>query len=133
MDERYQILEDFQSQGGRSICRAYDLVLKQEVAIKRLPKSGVAEQKQSAPSLTPFRHPHVVEALDAGIDQDGPNVVMEMIGGEDLDKVVGHGVGRQPLPLDDFRLLARQCLEALIAAAELDLIHGDINILPTSC
>jgi serine/threonine protein kinase len=127
MDERYQILEDFQSQGGRSICRAYDLVLKQEVAIKRLPKPSGVEQGQAVPSLTSFRHPHVVEALDAGIDQDGPYVVMEMVSGEDLDQIVGHGVGRQPLPLDDFRLLARQCLEAFVAAADLDLIHGGIN------
>jgi len=127
MDERYQILEDFQTQSGRSICRAYDLVLKQEVTIKRLPKLGSAEQVQTAPTLTPFRHPYVVEALDAGIDEDGPYVVMEMVSGEDLDKIVGHGAGRQPLPLDDFRLLARQCLEALTAAADLDLIHGDIN------
>ncbi|MDB4615157.1 serine/threonine protein kinase, partial [Akkermansiaceae bacterium] len=64
------------------------------------------------------------------MDEDGPYVVMELLSGRTIDEMVERGT----LTLDDFREMALQTQEALIAAQDLDLVHRDIkptNIMVT--
>ena len=57
------------------------------------------------------------------MDSDGPYVVMELLSGRTLDEMVERGT----LTYDDFREVALQSQEALIAAQDLDLVHRDIK------
>ena len=78
---------------------------------------------KEAGALASLQHPHIVTVYDVGSDEDGPYVVMELITGKTLDELIE----RAPLTWPDFRELAMQTQEALIAAQELDLIHSDIK------
>jgi serine/threonine protein kinase len=76
-----------------------------------------------AASLCSVQHPNIVTVFDAGIDNDGPYVVMELLSGRTIDEMVDRGT----LTYQDFREVALQSQEALIAAQDLDLVHRDIK------
>ena len=106
--------------------------MSREVAIKRITMSvddpALKEEStrqliKEAGALASLQHPHIVTIYDVGTDEDGPYVVMELISGKTLDELIE----RAPLTWPDFRELALQTQEALIAAQELNLIHGDIK------
>ncbi len=112
--------------------RGYDTRMKREVAIKRISVNNDDPELQAestrqlikeAGALASLQHPHIVTVYDVGTDEDGPYVVMELIAGKTLDELIE----RAPLTWNDFRELALQTQEALIAAQELDLIHSDIK------
>ncbi len=132
MEERYEIRAKIGQGGLGAVYRGYDTRMNREVAIKRISvSSGDADlQEEStrqlikeAGALASLQHPHIVTIYDVGSDEDGPYVVMELISGKTLDELIG----RAPLTWADFRELALQTEEALIAAHELNLIHSDIK------
>lgn len=132
MEERYEIRGKIGQGGLGAVYRGYDTRMNREVAIKRISKSAgdPALQEEStrqlvkeAGALASLQHPHIVTIYDVGSDDDGPYVVMELISGKTLDELIE----RAPLTWPDFRELAMQTQEALIAAQELDLIHSDIK------
>nr|MCU0753225.1 serine/threonine protein kinase [Akkermansiaceae bacterium] len=120
-------------QGGLgAVYRGYDTRMNREVAIKRISKSAGDSELQEestrqlikeAGALASLQHPHIVTVYDVGSDEDGPYVVMELISGKTLEELIE----KAPLTWPDFRELAMQTQEALIAAQELDLIHSDIK------
>ncbi len=114
-----------------AVYRGYDTVMKREVAIKRLlpieetnlnEPSGDLIEKEAA-VLARFQHPNIVTIFAIEEDKDGPYVVMELIDGEDLHSVMTSGA----LSWSDFKDIAPQCLEPLVAAGELGLLHRDIK------
>lgn len=132
MEERYEIRGKIGQGGIGSVYRAYDTRMSREVAIKRISTSAgdPALQEEStrqlikeAGALASLQHPHIVTIYDVGSDEDGPYVVMELISGKTLDELIENA----PLTWPDFRELAMQTQEALIAAQELDLIHSDLK------
>ena len=129
--ERYEIKEKIGQGGVGAVYKAYDTQLNREVAIKRV-LSDEAELEDSeatknllkeATALSSLQHPHIVTVYDAGIDEDGPYVVMEMIKGRTLDEMVERGT----LTWEDLHEVALQTQEALIAAQDLDLVHRDLK------
>jgi len=78
---------------------------------------------KEATALSSVQHPHIVTVYDAGIDEEGPYVVMELINGKTLDEMVERGT----LTFEDFREVAVQSQEAMIAAQDLDLVHRDLK------
>ena len=133
-EERYEIRGKIGQGGVGAVYRAYDKNLNREVAIKRvLTEEGFDANDdedeatkallKEAVALCSVQHPHIVTVYDAGVDDDGPFVVMELLSGRTLDEMVERGTMTWP----DFRETAVQCLEALIAAQELDLVHRDIK------
>ncbi|MGJ8726535.1 MAG: serine/threonine protein kinase [Roseibacillus sp.] len=133
-EERYEIRGKIGQGGVGAVYRAYDRNLNREVAIKRVlteegfdPNDKEDEATKAllkeAVALCSVQHPHIVTVYDAGVDTDGPYVVMELLSGRTLDEMVERGTMTWP----DFRETAVQCLEALIAAQELDLVHRDIK------
>ena len=133
-EERYEIRGKIGQGGVGAVYRAYDRNLNREVAIKRVlteegfdPNNNEDEATKAllkeAVALCSVQHPHIVTVYDAGVDDDGPYVVMELLSGRTLDEMVERGTMTWP----DFRETAVQCLEALIAAQELDLVHRDIK------
>ncbi len=132
MEERYEIRGKIGQGGIGSVYKGYDTRMSREVAIKRIAKSAgdPALQEEStrqlikeAGALASLQHPHIVTIYDVGSDEDGPYVVMELISGKTLDELIENA----PLTWPDFRELAMQTQEALIAAQELDLIHSDLK------
>lgn len=132
MEERYEIRGKIGQGGLGAVYRGYDTRMNREVAIKRISKSSTDPELQEestrqlikeAGALASLQHPHIVTIYDVGSDDDGPYVVMELISGKTLDELIE----KAPLTWPDFRELALQTQEALIAAHELDLIHSDIK------
>jgi len=132
MEERYEIRGKIGQGGLGAVYRGYDTRMNREVAIKRISKSAgdPSLQEEStrqlikeAGALAAFQHPHIVTVYDVGSDEDGPYVVMELISGKTLDELIE----KAPLTWPDFRELALQTQEALIAAQERNLIHSDIK------
>lgn len=132
MAERYKIYEQLGAGGVGTVFRAYDSQLKRWVAIKRLLTSSEArdsgadiqeELRAEADSLATLRHPNIVTIFDVASDDEGLFIVMELLQGEDLADIVARG----PLPYDDFKELAYQTLEALVAAHQHHILHRDIK------
>ncbi len=132
MEERYEIRGKIGQGGLGAVYRGYDTRMNREVAIKRisvtsddpeLQEESTRQLIKEAGALASLQHPHIVTIYDVGSDEDGPYVVMELISGKTLDELIE----RAPLTWNDFRELALQTQEALIAAQELDLIHSDIK------
>ncbi|MES2439370.1 MAG: protein kinase [Verrucomicrobiota bacterium] len=132
MEERYEIRGKIGQGGLGAVYKGYDTRMNREVAIKRisvtsddpaLQEESTRQLIKEAGALASLQHPHIVTIYDVGSDEDGPYVVMELINGKTLDELIE----RAPLTWPDFRELAIQTLEALIAAQELDLIHSDIK------
>lgn len=131
MQERYQIRGKLGQGGLGSVYRGYDTRMNREVAIKRistdgdpgLQKEATQQLQKEAGSLASLQHPNIVTVYDVDQDADGPYVVMELITGKTLDELVEGA----PLTFEDFKELAKQTQEGLIAAQELELVHRDIK------
>lgn len=132
MEDRYEIRGKIGQGGLGSVYRGYDNRMNREVAIKRispgtgdeaLEEESTRQLIKEAGALASLQHPHIVTVYDVGQDEDGPYVVMELLTGKPLDELIE----KAPLTWSDFRELALQTQEALIAAQELDLIHSDIK------
>ena len=132
MEERYEIKGKIGQGGLGAVYRAYDARMSREVAIKRIltnagdesiSSEATKQLIQEAGSLASLQHPNIVTIYDVGTDEDGPFVVMELLTGESLEALIGRG----SFTWLDFRQLAMQSLEALIAAQELHLVHRDLK------
>ncbi len=131
LEDRYEIRSKIGQGGVGAVYRAFDRHLNREVAIKRVLAEGGYENQEEATeamlkeatALCSVQHPHIVTVFDAGVDKDGPYVVMELLSGRTIDEMIERGV----LTKEDFREVAVQSQEALIAAQDLDLVHRDIK------
>ncbi len=132
MEDRYEIRGKIGAGGLGTVYRGFDLKMKREVAIKRIltnPDDPTVQEEATkqlaaeAGALASLQHPHIVTVYDVGTDEDGPYVVMELIEGRTLDDIIE----TEPLTWKDFRELAMQTQEALIAAQELNMIHSDLK------
>ena len=131
MKDRYDIKGKIGQGGIGAVYSAWDKRLNREVAIKRvLPEGGfeneaeaIAHLLKEATALSSVQHPHIVTVYDAGVDEDGPYVVMELLAGRTLDQMIEQGT----LLWADFREVAIQSQEALIAAQDLNLVHRDLK------
>ena len=132
MADRYKIYEKLGMGGVGAVFRAYDSQLKRWVAIKRLMTAAEAEVtdeetqaelRREADALASLRNPNIVTIFDVASDEEGLFIVMELLTGEDLADVVARG----PLPYDDFKELANQTLEGLLAAHQHHILHRDIK------
>ena len=128
--ERYKIFEQLGAGGAGQVFKGYDKDLDRYVAMKRLfshEESQRAEAegvKQEAASLARLRHPNIVSVFGVEGDETGTYIIMEFLEGDDLGEwLVREGM----LGVDDFRQLATQTLEALIAAHEQNILHRDLK------
>ncbi len=131
MAERYKVYEQLGIGGVGAVYRAYDNELKRWVAIKRLISATemggdtklAADLRREADALASLRNPNIVTIFDVASDAEGLFMVMELLEGEDLADVVARG----PLHYDDFKELASQTVEALLAAHQRHILHRDIK------
>ncbi len=128
MEDRYKIYERLGEGGVGAVFRAYDTQLKRWVAIKRLfaeagESADADELRREADSLAALSNPNIVTIFDVASDEEGLFIVMELLEGEDLSGVLEQG----PMSFDDFKELANQTLEGLMAAHQLHILHRDIK------
>ncbi|MCE0483139.1 MAG: serine/threonine protein kinase [Methylacidiphilales bacterium] len=128
--DRFKVGELIGSGGLGDVYRAWDHHLDRAVAIKRVrmqvnqdDRKLVEQTWREAMTTACLQHPNIVTIFDYGIDSDGAYVVMELIEGETLEDALVRG----PLQFEDFLYLARQTLEAIVAAHALGLIHRDLK------
>lgn len=129
-EERYDIKEKIGEGGAGSVYIAHDTRLDREVALKRVSaeeggwdEETVDDMLKEARMLSSISHPNIVTIYDADVDEDGPYVVMELLKGRNIDTLIAENT----LTPSDFEEFCIQCLEALIAAHSLNLIHRDIK------
>jgi hypothetical protein len=126
MNDRYQIKEKIGQGGLGEVFVALDSQLQREVALKRV-KAAEGQSPddvlREAQVLSALQHPNILTVFDVGQDEAGPFVITELLRGETLEQVVARG----PLRYEEFRLLAIQSLEGLVAAQAMSLVHRDLK------
>lgn len=126
MTDRYQIKEKIGQGGLGEVFIAVDAQLQREVALKRVRAAegqSPDDVLREAQVLSALQHPSILTVFDVGQDEIGPFVITELLRGETLEQVVSHG----PLQYDEFRLMAIQTLEGLVAAQAMNLVHRDLK------
>ncbi len=129
LTERYQIRKHLGSGGSGDAYLAWDSSLRREVVIKRVrtdsgDESAVRRILDEAAKMAALKHPNIVSIYDINVSEGSPCIVMEHVIGQNLDERV-QSTGA--LPLENFVELARQTLEALVAAHHAGLIHRDLK------
>jgi serine/threonine protein kinase/HEAT repeat protein len=130
MNERYELIAPIAEGGLGTVFRARDRQLGREVAVKRLRMDkandlGTAMDMliREAQQQSALQHPNIVTVYDAGVDEEGGFIVMELVKGETLEDIIMRGA----LTLEDFDSLVRQVLEGMSAAHEQGIIHLDLK------
>ncbi|HEX3148867.1 MAG TPA: SUMF1/EgtB/PvdO family nonheme iron enzyme [Gemmataceae bacterium] len=124
-------IEDVLGEGGMgTVYRAMHMRLGRPVALKlltarrRLDPDAGARFEREMRAIGALRHPHIVQATDAG-DIDGvPFLVMEFVEGTDLGRLIK---SRGPLAVADACEAARQAALGLQHAHEHGLVHRDVK------
>ena len=130
---RYVLLEHLGGGGFGQVFLAQDLRFAAhdgaaKVAIK-LMDSGMAndrEIRKEALLMRQFKHPHVAEVYDYGVEEDGlPWMVMEYLPGETVDHWRKQFDG--PVPVDKLIRFVEQTASALQSAHNRNLVHHDLK------
>jgi non-specific serine/threonine protein kinase len=125
----YEILNALGTGGMGEVYRARDTRLERDVAIKVLPErlvhdaSALARFQREARAVAAMSHPHIVAVFDAGIDQNMPYVIMELLEGETL----GSYLKRCALDWHGALRIAQAVADGLAAAHAKGIIHRDIK------
>jgi serine/threonine-protein kinase len=112
------------------VYRARDHLTGRVCAVKRLRSDMfgdthlAARFQREADAITRVRHPNIVEVWDAGVDTNGPYIVMEYLHGETVAARLGRE-GR--LSLRTTTRILEQVLGALGAAHDAGVIHRDVK------
>lgn len=130
MNDRYELLAPIAEGGLGTVFRARDRQLGREVAVKRIRAdkaddfgSAVESLIREARQQSVLQHPNIVTVHDAGVDDEGGFIVMELVKGETLEDIIMRGA----LTTEDFDSLVRQVLDGMIAAHEQGIIHLDLK------
>jgi eukaryotic-like serine/threonine-protein kinase len=133
LNARYEI-KDVLGQGGMGLVfRAYDTVVKRDVALKTLRDAPTRAAMQmffkECEVLAALSHPNIVEIFDIGeYEEEGkskPYFVMPVLPGETLDKLIRASSHR--LTVERVVDMISQACRGLHAAHERGLIHRDIK------
>jgi serine/threonine-protein kinase len=113
------------------VFRARNVLLGRDVAIKFLRREHLQNEElverflREAQAVSRVRHPHVVDVLDVGVEDDAPYIVQELLLGEDLCSHVTRKGGK---------LAPRAALERLLPAVdgvahahERGVVHRDLK------
>lgn len=132
---RYKLLEELGSGGFGRVWKAYDEVLRVDVAIKEVlvrPELAAAARsklleraKREARNAARLRdNPHVVAVHDVVMEDGAPWLVMRLVDGCSLEKRLSD---RGRLPAGEAVQIATGLLKALRAAHAANIVHRDIK------
>ena len=122
---RYALLTHIGDGGSADVWQARDTVLQRDVAIKRFSPGHSMDDKMARElgALSSLDHPGIVRLYDAGVEDDRPYLVVELVEGPTLKERLKYG----PLTLEQARMLGRDVAEALAHAHEHNLVHQDVT------
>ncbi len=134
MDEvpfgRYQLIEMIGEGGMGSVYKAYDTVMRRDVAVKLLApellkKAGYADRfRREAYTAAKLTEPHIVPIHEAGEIDGQLYLVMPVIKGTDLQTLLARD---GPMPTERAVRMIEQLAAALDAAHEASLVHRDVK------
>lgn len=130
IDGRYSLEEQIGVGGMATVWRATDTLLGRQLAIKRLSphlKSDRAASerfRREGQAAARLNHPGILTVFDAGEDQDGPWIAMELIEGETLAKRLASS---GPMGLVAVASFIGQAAAAVDYAHENGIVHRDIK------
>jgi eukaryotic-like serine/threonine-protein kinase len=130
IDGRYSLEEQIGVGGMATVWRATDTLLGRQLAIKRLSphlKSDRAASerfRREGQAAARLNHSGILTVFDAGEDQDGPWIAMELIEGETLAKRLA---ADGPMDLMAVASFMRQAAAAVDYAHENGIVHRDIK------
>lgn len=129
LGDRYELGGLLGSGGMADVFRATDRVLARTVAIKMLRSSSANDSDRArftaeARTLAGLNHPGLVTLLDAGITDEHPYLVMELVEGPSLSEAI-----RDVGPMDPVRVasLGAQVADALAYAHQNGVVHRDVK------
>jgi serine/threonine protein kinase len=127
---RYRLDAQIGSGGMSTVYRAFDTVLERPVAIKLMHREIASDSDQlerfrrEARAVAQLNHPHIVQVIDAGEDDNTPFIVLEYVEGETLkERIRRHG----RLPVGESVAYAIEVARALGAAHERAIVHRDVK------
>jgi serine/threonine protein kinase len=113
--------------GMAEVRRAHDVVLDREVAVKVLRDTVDDTDRRrftaEARTLAALSHRGLVTVLDAGITEERPYLVMELVEGKTLAAALEEG----PLPLALVGAVGAQLARALAYAHDQGVVHRDVK------
>ena len=127
----YQILELIGEGGMGQVFRAHHSRLKCDVAIKIMSRpiremrdEDVSRFDREIAAIGGLKHPNIIQATDAGVENDIKFLVMELVAGTDLRQVI-KALGKLDIP--DACEVIRQTATGLQHAHAQGMIHRDIK------
>ena len=141
---RYQILTELGRGAMGVVYKALDPKINRLVAVKTISMAGQPPEEEreyrerffrEAEAAGRLSHPGIVTIFDVGEEPEtrAPYIVMELVGGQSLDKVLARDDDHK-LPLETALQLGLELAEALDCAQSQGVIHRDLkpaNILIT--
>lgn len=122
----YVLVEELGRGGMGSVWRGYDTTLHRPVAMKVMHEAGEEELRRfrrEARAAARLRHPSIIAVHDV-VERDGlPCIVMDLVRGEDLERVLARGA----LPQRQAAEVARELALALEHAHRNGVIHRDVK------
>ncbi len=133
LNNRYEIREILGQGGMGVVYRAYDVVVKREVALKTLrdvpSRASLELFQRECQVLAAMSHPNIVEIFDIGeFEEEGqskPYFVMPLLPGVTLEKLIR--TASQRLTVERVVEIMTQACRGLQAAHERGLLHRDIK------
>jgi tetratricopeptide (TPR) repeat protein len=126
LGDRYELGERLSDEAGVVVFRARDRALGVDVALKVLPSgedpAAIESLRRQIRLMRDVEHPAVSRIFDLGTWRDRTFVTMRLDPGEPLDRFVR---ARGPLPTEALRRLTSGLIDALAAAHEKGVVHGD--------
>ena len=127
---RYQIVSLIGRGGMGVLYRAKDPALERDVALKMMLVDFSFDQtarerfEREAKAVARLQHHNVVTIHELGQHEGSPYIVMELLGGEDLEAILKRS---EPLPLQTKLEIVAQLCEGLAYAHEQGIVHRDIK------
>ncbi len=127
---RYRLDQQIGTGGMSTVYRAFDTVLERRVAVKLMHRdmAGHPDQlerfRREARAVAQLNHPHIVQVIDAGEDENMPYIVFEYVEGETLKDRIRR-FGRLPVP--EAIAYAIEIAWALSGAHDRGIVHRDVK------
>jgi hypothetical protein len=124
---RYRIVERLGHGGYGEVFRAFDPVLKREVAIKTSFEEDAGERERfarEAEIVARLEHPNISRIYDFGSEGGVPYLVQELLAGEDLSQWIEH---RPPVPLERRAAWLLDAARGLAHAHARGVVHRDVK------